>query len=49
MLLTPKSDTQDLKISKGLGGGKPTPPSVFSGATVGKLLEADPRFPSSCC
>lgn len=39
----------NLNIPKGIGGGKSTPPSVFSGATVGRLLEADPRFPSSCC
>lgn len=51
-LLTPKIRhlyAHSLNIPEGLGGGKSTPPSVFSGATVGRLLQADPRFPSSSC
>lgn len=48
-LLTPKSHTHSRAFPEGPGGGKSTPPSVFSGATVGRLLEADPRFPSSSC
>lgn len=45
----PKSGTRSLATPEGVGGVKSTPHCVFPETTVGRLLDADPRFPSSSC